>query len=292
MKQLLTAIIIALTAAAGMRAQEAPATYFPYPQPPDTMEMIQNRVNYFIEHFWDRCEVKKAFSSRAKMQEAFADYVQILGSADDSIAAASIDRFMHSLDKQPKDQAFIVEEAEKQLYGDSAQYWSDDLYIKFAKPFIANKKGDKNAKLRPAMLVRILESTAIGQRPPELKYVTREGEEGSTAGDVGQMVIYFFNDPDCSDCAMARVRLDADIRASQLVASGALKVVSIYPGEATDEWREGVAGYPAAWRVVAAADADEVYDLRSTPVFYVVHRGKILGKNLNINQVLTLLSRL
>lgn len=286
------AILTVVVAVALRLAAQTPETYFPYPQPPDTMTVVQDRFDYFVTHFWDHCELKKAFSNQAKMQAAMADYIQTLGLATDSVALRSVDAFMHRLDKQPKDQAFIVNEAENQLYGDSAQFYSDVLYMAFARPFVANKKADKTAKLRPAMLVRIMEATQPGQQPPALDYVTAAGEKGSTADDRGQLVILFFNDPDCDDCRLAKVRLDADMNASRLIKEGALKVVSVYPGEADDEWRAKVKDYPSTWRVVAAPTADEVYDLRMTPAFYVVHRGKILAKGLGINQVLTLLSRL
>lgn len=282
-------IIVALGGTLSARAVE---TYFPYPTPPDTMQLFQQRADYFVEHFWDRCEVKNAFSAREKMRVALEDFIQMLPSTTDSVALNAIDRFMHSLDKQPKDQAFIVNEAEAQLVSDTAQYLSDELYLAFARPLLKNKKVGKEYKARHERLVKIMENSAIGSKPAVLPYVTREGVEGSTADDFGQVVLYFFNDPDCDDCAITRARLMADPKVRGMVESGVLKVVSIFPGERDPEWVEKVAIYPDSWRVVAAPDAEDVFDLRFMPSFYLIYRNKIKGKGLNVNQVIGVLNQL
>ncbi len=276
---------------AGAQALEV-NTYFPYPTPPDTMQLFSQRADFFVTHFWDRCELKKAFSSREKMRVALEDFIQMLPNATDTVALDAVNRLMTALNKQPDDQAFFANEAEAQLYSDTAQYLSDKLYVAFAKPFIANKKAKKELKLRHERLVKILDGTRNGIKPPALDYETREGEKGSTANDFGQLVIYFFNDPDCGDCAITRARLMADIKVRQLLESGALKIVSIYPDAASDEWRDKVKDYPESWRVVAAEDANDIYDLRMLPTFYIIYRGKIWGKGLNIDQVIGVVNRL
>ena len=285
--------IVAMTAAVfPTRAEETIATYFPYPTPPDTMQLFQQRADYFVAHFWDRCNVKTAFSAREKMRVALEDFIQMLPNTTDTVALGAIDRFMHSLDKQPKDQVFIVEEAEAQLYSDTAQYLSDELYIAFAKPMLQNKKVGKEFKEYPQHLVTLLENSAIGAKPPVLEYTTREGEKGSTANDFGQVTLYFFNDPDCHDCAITRAKLMANIKTREMVESGALKIVSIYPGEYSVEWAEKVKTYPDTWRVVAAPEADDTYDLRYIPTFYLIYRNKIKGKGLGVNDVIAILNQL
>lgn len=295
MRQIILGImgLVAVVAAMSTMAQgQVAETYFPYPTPPDSMVLFQQRADYFTAHFWDRCDVKSAFSAREKMRVALEDFIQMLPNTTDTVALGAIDRFMHSLDKQPKDQVFIVEEAEAQLYSDTAQYLSDELYIAFARPMLENKKVGKEFKIYPGHLVRLLEGSAVGAKPPVLEYTTRDGERGSTANDFGQVTLYFFNDPDCGDCAITRARLMADIKTREMIEAGVLKVVSIYPGEYDAEWVEKVRSYPESWRVVAAADADDVYDLRFIPTFYLIYRNKIKGKGMGVTDVINVLNQL
>ena len=79
---------------------------------------------------------------------------------------------------------------------------------------------------------------------PSLPYTTREGTAGNLDNDSADVVVVFFNDPDCDDCNLAKLRLDADISTTQLISEGKLKVVSISLTEPTQEWKEAVASYP------------------------------------------------
>lgn len=287
MKRFFLIFFLLLSVAGVSKAQD---TYFPYPQPPDTIQSIENRTAYFIQHFWDRCNFKNAFSSKARLGDAFKDYIQIIGTSTDSIVFPAVDNFMHSLDKLPEQQAFFVEQAEKELYSDSAQFFNDKLYIAFANPMLQNKKVKKEFKLRPQRLVDILSGSAVGARVPLLEYTDRDGKKGSTKDDIAQLVVYFFNDPDCDDCLMTRMQLYTDIKASQMIRDGVLKVVSIYPGEYSEEWAAKVKSYPEEWRVVAAPDAEDVYDLRMLPTFYIMNGNKIRIKGANIQQVLNVIN--
>ncbi|WP_370463796.1 TlpA family protein disulfide reductase, partial [uncultured Duncaniella sp.] len=101
-------------------------------------------------------------------------------------------------------------------------------------------------------------------------------------------VLVFFNDPDCTDCNMARIRLDADVSMTELISEGKVKVVAISLAEPDDEWRRHADSFPASWEVGAAPDADLTIDLRSgTPDFYIIDgKHNIRYKHLNITQVL------
>ena len=122
---------------------------------------------------------------------------------------------------------------------------------------------------------------------PALPYVTREGARHDLKDQAAEFVIIFFNDPDCDECAMIKLRLDADVKATALQEAGRLKIVSISPLEAEDEWRSKVSGYPSAWEVGATPEADNVYDLRQTPSIYLLDRNhRILAKNLSLDVLL------
>ncbi|MDE6061940.1 MAG: hypothetical protein K2G00_04170, partial [Duncaniella sp.] len=103
-----------------------------------------------------------------------------------------------------------------------------------------------------------------------------------------QALVVSCNDPDCSDCNLARIRLDADISMTELINEGKAKVVSISLSEPTPEWKEAVASYPSTWTVAANPDADMTIDLRmGTPEFYIIDQNhNIRFKHLNIDQLL------
>ncbi|MDE5673391.1 MAG: DUF5106 domain-containing protein [Duncaniella sp.] len=284
LKRLLFGLLLLLGISAGAKAD----TYFPYPIIPDSIGMFQKRCDYLARHFWDFCDLKKAFSAKAKMAQEFNVYISILKNANPDSAIASVVRFNKKLEKQPADQLFMAECAENLLYGDTAEMWIDELYLPFAHAVASNKRIDKATKARFAHQEKILKNSLARFPAPSLPYTTREGTAGNLDNDSADVVVVFFNDPDCDDCNLAKLRLDADISTTQLIAEGKLKVVSISLSEPTQEWKEAVASYPSTWRVGANPDADMTIDLRAgTPEFYILDRNhNIRFKHLSIDQVL------
>lgn len=263
-------------------------TYFPYPLIPDSINVFHKRCDYLARHFWDFCDLKKAFSSKSKMEQEFKVYISILKNASQDSALASVERFNKKLEKQPKDLLFIAECAENILYGDTAEVWIDELYLPFANAVATNKRIDKASKARFAHQEKLLRNSLLRSPAPSLPYTTREGLAGNLDNDSAEVVVIYFNDPDCSDCNLARIRLDADISMTQLISESKVKIVSISLTEPTAEWKESVASYPSTWVVAANPEADMTIDLRmGTPEFYILdRRHAIRFKHLTIDQVL------
>lgn len=263
-------------------------TYFPYPIVPDSVATFQGRCNYLADHFWDFCEMSKAFSAKQKMADELKVYISVVANAEPDVAVRGVNALMKKLEKQPKDQVFMASVAEGQLYGDTAEMWIDELYLPFAEAVASNKRVSKAEKARFVQQAEVLRNSMIGSSAPSLPYTTREGVAGNLQNDSAEVVILFFNDPDCSSCNMARIRLDADISMNELIQEGTAKVVAITLAEPDEEWRNAVEGYPANWVVAAAPDADLTLDLRAgTPDFYILGRHNIIRyKHLDINQVI------
>ena len=100
-------------------------------------------------------------------------------------------------------------------------------------------------------------------------------------------MLLFINDPDCDECEMARIRLAADPNLNDLIDLNAIKVLSIYPGEITDEWKAKTSTYNKKWIVGAVPDIDELYDMRRPPViFYLNGKHEILSKTFDIDNLL------
>ena len=296
LKRLIFGLLLTMSVCTGAKAQSAIANepYFPYPLVPDSIQAFQSRCDYLARHFWDFCELSKAFSARQKMANEFSVYLSILKNASVDSALASVERLAKKLEKQPNDLLFLARQAEAKLYSDTAEAWVDGLYLPFAEAVVKHKKIDKASKSRFALQEPILKNTMMGGPAGPLPYTTREGATRNLSTDSAEVLVVFFNDPDCSDCDMARIRLDADISTTELINEGKVKIVAISLTEPNEEWKKSVANYPASWTVGANPDADLIYDLRSgTPNFYIIDRKhNVRFKHLQIDQMLDVMRQL
>ena len=181
----------------------------------------------------------------------------------------------------------IAEIAEGYLYSDTAEYRSEEVYLPFAKMAAGHKKISKADRARFAHQVKQMETSGLGATVPDLEIIRPDGSKGTLAEANSGSVLLFFNEPDCMDCTMARLRLSTDINARELIANGGLTIVSIYPGDPDDTWREAVASYPTDWLVCAMPDADLYFDLRDTPeLIFLNKKHKVLAKGYPVDHYL------
>lgn len=265
----------------------ADETLFPYPVAPEDLETMTERTNYVIEHFWDRCNMKSAFSTKLKLQKAFNDYVDIMPYADAETVHKSIEKLISSVKKEPKNLLTLAEFAESKLYSDSAEMISDEVYLPFAQAVADCKKIKSAEKARYAHHARVLSGSQVGMKAPDFTFTAADGSKQNFNDITGGHIILFFNDPDCDECRFTKIRLSDDYNINELIASGLLKVVSIYPGDADQQWIDSASKAPENWITGAAPDVDQSYDMRNPPVIYYLDpTHKILSKSMTIDQLI------
>lgn len=278
------ALIIALAAAAAPTARAADGDLFPYPVPPDDLQQLHQRCDYLVSHFWDRCDFKSAMSKTEKLNDTFGDWIGFIPYATADTVYAAIDRLMERVRKSGPQSLHMARLAENWTWSDSAALYSDDVYYPFARAAAGNKKISAADRARFESHARIIDNTRVGKIMHHLDFVTPDGRKMNLDSIRTQAILIFFNDHDCDDCTMARVRLSADHNANALIRAGVLTVLCIEPGDPTTEWHVAAASYPENWIVGAAPDADSWFSLRTSPSFYLIDsRHKVLAKDFPVD---------
>lgn len=286
MKRFFISIIIAAGICIGATAQ-TDGKLFPYPVVPDDLERLDERCDYLVSHFWDRCNFKQAFSSLNKLNDAFGDFLPPVPYATADTVHAAINRLLANVKKSPDHTLKLAQIAERWLYADSAEFSSEEIYLPFAKAVATNKKINGAERARFEQQVRLIESSGLGFNVPDLTFTTVDGSKLSIGQLTAPNILIFINDPDCDDCALARVRISADINANRMIENGILQIVSLYPEEPDDNWRQAAASYPSNWIVGAMADADLYFSMHSSPqFFYLDGNHKVVAKDFPIENLL------
>ncbi len=293
MKKIITNTIFFLSAILSLNAQEE-ETLFQYPHIPDILTNLDERSNYLVSHFWDRCNLKSAFYSKDRFKQAFNDYIAVAPYAHKDTMNLSIEKLIKTVKKNPENMLILGEIAQESLYGDSAQFWSDELYLPFAKAVVETKKIPKERKARFAYHVEVLEQSQVGMTAYPLTFIDEQGNKQNLKDlSSATFILLFINETDCDDCIMARARMATNIKIQQLITEGKLLIVSINPTEADDEWRENTSKYPSSWIKGASPDVDSHFDMRMTPSIYLLdQKHTILAKNIDINTLIATVSRL
>ncbi len=291
MKRLLFGIAVMMGATLGLKA--ADGDFFPYPKPPEELTTLSERCDYLVGRFWAGMDFKGGLSKIDKFKSTFADWISFMPYAHADTVHAAIDRVLYRVRKSGPQTLALARMAEEYTYSDTAEIFSEEIYYPFAKAAAGHKKISDADRARFRSHVQIIDNTRTGGFVKHLDFVTTQNEK-KTIDDVRtQMVILFFNDHDCDDCALARVRLSADINATALIRAGLLTVLSIEPGEASTEWLAAAATYPSDWISGASEDADAYFPLRTSPSIYLLDsRHKIIAKEISIDGLLAALAAL
>lgn len=266
---------------------------FPYPVPPEGVDNLYDRCDWIITRFWNQCDFKSAFSRQEALNATFGDWVGFMPYAHADTVHAAIDRLLERVRKQPKQLLGFARMAESWTYCDTAAIFSEEIYYPFAAAVAANNKVSKADRARFEQHVRIIDNARIGQPVNHLEWVDRAGQPASISSVRTQMIVVMFNDSDCDECALARVRLSADINAQALIRAGVLSIVCLEPTEATEEWLTAAQSLPQDWIVGASADADEWFALRQSPEIYLLDsRHKVLAKGITVDGLMAALYQL
>lgn len=254
---------------------------FEYPSAPDEIEGLTAKSNYLMDHFWDSFDFKsKKAVDQIALNDAFKVYAVPMRWADKEKVFASVDNLIAKVSKNPTLLYQLTKSAEENLYGDRAQLWIDEVYLRFLNALTKNKKLPESRKARYKLHQKLLSNTLEGSVPPPFSFETPTGNKETFMP--GLLTVIEFGDPSCSECRMAKLKMDTDVTFSSLVEKGKINVLFVIP-DPMEGWQTEMTGYPSQWHIGASDTVSDIYDIRLTPTFYVIGSdGKIITKNVTV----------
>lgn len=282
MKRLLFSFFVAVLAVLGMAGQEPASTLFAYPQAPDTCTSLESRCNYLVQHFWDAYDIRRPIAEPQKFETAMRDYVTFFKYANRTIVFASIRDFMFKARSNANNLLKVGEVAERVLYSPDAEYWSDEVYVEFARSLAETSTLKKNVRNYYRQQIERIEHNQPGAPMVDLELVDADGRKTRLSQLAGEGYLLVFTD-DSSDSSIARLRLSTDVGINSMIESGGLTVVQIYVGKPADRW---AASMPEKWMNTYCENARRDIDLRMLPCCYLIDKDRIiLNKNIDIDQI-------
>lgn len=278
-------LVISISASAQVNGAVS-QQFFQLPIIPDSIVSFQNRCDFMVTHYWDFCDLKKAFSSRDKMADAFKMYISFMPYASADVVFKSVDKFLGGISKKPDDMLFIARLAENNIYADTAEFQSEQLYTHFIDGILKSKKLDKSSREYYEKQASVLHNSQEGMMAPAFDITDSQGAKTKFVTDTAQFAtLLMFMVPGDSNAELAKTRLNANIKTSQLVKSGMLKIYCIATKNNGERFTS-----PEGWTSGFAPGIEGIYDVRKSPMFYIINsEGKILKKGNELEPVLNVM---
>lgn len=278
----LLALTISVSVMTATAQEGAPDTPFAYPVAPDTCTTLESRCNYICQHFWDNYDISKPIPNDNDFVRAFRDYVEFFRFANRNVVIASIGNFMNNARSNTPNLLKVGQAAELSLFYPTAVYYSDEVYVEFAKALANNTALKKDVRSYYADQLARINSCQEQKQLPDIEMVMDGGSKVKLSSLCDTTVVMFFYD-DRVDSSIGRTRLNADANLNALISDGSVKVVSVYLGK----YKSGFAdGMPEQWINTCSEQALNTYDFRALPCCYIVGEDMLLlTKNISVDEL-------
>lgn len=261
---------------------------FEYPVAPEEINTLAGKSEWLMQHFWDNMDFKKKEAlNQAAVNDAMKVYTMPMQWASKTEVDKSVDKMLAQLQKNPTLLLQFTKGAEEALYGNRANIWIDEVYIKFLEAFIKNKKISAPRKLRYERQLNQLRNTRTGETAPSFSFKTPTGNPGEYH-PIGVFTIIEFGDPNCDDCRHAKLKMETNVQFSSLVDRGLVNILFIVP-DPEEGWETSMTGFPTNWVIGGSEKITDRIDIRTEPSFFVIGKdGKLLAKNVSVDKAMGL----
>ena len=291
---LLLAIVLMLSLFSCGRKASAPPRpslrAFPRVEVPSMYESESDRMNYFVQRYWDRfTDTSEVFFcdsttvngvSLDGLEEAMGMYVTLL---ERLLAFEKKDSSSNVLEE-------ILSLTEKYLYDPQSPVRDEDKF-----EVVASRFSEGNP--RYSFIARMSSLNRVGTPATDFEFTDTKGRLRTLYSIKADYTLLIFGNPDCTACKNLTVAMSGDPRINSLISSGRLKVVDIYIDREVDLWKSKVDEYPSEW--INGYDhnfrirEDLIYHVRAIPSMYLLDKSKIvLMKDAPENKLLQYLSSL
>lgn len=248
------------------------------PVPPESILRLDERCNYIVDNFWKHLNFKSAFSSLDKMDATLGQFIAVTPYATADTVFAAVDFLIKGVEKaDAKNLLQLARMAEKWCGSDTAEYASEELMLPFANA-VVNSKKIKNGpdKQHYALMAKRISNSRTGVVPADFAFTVPDGTQAHFSEVKQPAVLLFFYDPDNFESRLARTRLGSDYVIKTLAQHDLLKVVAIYPGEASQAWLDDIASMPDNWVIGAAPGIENDFRILSYPQLYYLDENRVI----------------
>lgn len=286
----LLALCGGVSLAQGQLAERLPGTLFAYPQAPDTCATLESRCNYIITHFWDNFDISKPITDDVAFETTFRDFVGFFTYAHRNVVMVKVRDLVNKAQSNTTNLQKLGEVAERALYGPTAEYWSDEVYVAFAKPLASSKKLPKEVREHYAQQLAAMNAVQTGV-VLDFEYIGTDGAKHRVSElPEGTTLIVLFLD-DSTDSTIGRLRLSTDVVLNSLVDEDKAAFLCICLNKYSADWATTAAGYASNWVLGCGENLSSQLDLRVLPCCYLLDgEHKVLTKALSVDALISSLN--
>ena len=272
--------------------QEQKKRAFRLPQVPAMLQTPELRAKYVAEHYWDHFDFRDTAYIHLPdiTEQAAVNYMDLLRLVSPEVAKNSLKGVIEKALAEPLMMDYMWKTFFRYWHEPNSPLKNEDMFILFCQG-VEQTPAVKLAMREKASYLRTMaEKNRVGQPATDFVYTLASGKQGKMYGLKAEYTLMFFYDPDCHTCSDIKQAMKQAAWLKEKVTAGQVKVLTIYPDEDVNLWRNRLGEMDTAW--VNGYDKGQVltleqrYDLTSIPSFYLLDKDKkVVLKDVNWSNV-------
>lgn len=227
-----------------------------------------------LETLWDGYDFADSTkANRDTGEQLFSDFIYLLQYADSATASNAVSSFYIKVSAHELSRSWCHATVDHYLANPDSPYRNDAVYVHFLSAFIS-RCSDEALLDRARYMLDMVSRNRPGSVAADFGFVDRNGRAGRLHLLDSEFILLVFNDPGCDKCQQVMPSLLAD----PLFRSEKLLVLSVYPYDDAELWRNSTTAMPANWIDVHDAGSEildgRLYYLPAMPSFYLLDKEK------------------
>lgn len=265
---------------------------FSLPALPSVITTDEQKYEFLAENYWTNFNFKDTTQIHQNpiAEQLFHDYLGLLAQVPIDTAKKGMEKMIQLSEVNTNMYNHFLSLSEKVLYDPNSALRNEELYCVILENLLASKNIDKAHKIRPRHRYELAQKNRIGTKAFDFKYTLKSGKQGTLRAIKAEYTLIYFNNPGCGDCKRVKQQLTSSSILTNLLQSGKVKLLSIYPDEDLNEWHKDYSSAPTIW--INAYDKGtvvknkELYDLKAIPTMYLLDKDKrVLLKDARFEEI-------
>ena len=206
-------------------------------------------------------------------------------------AAQAADNLLAKAQVNASTYHFFYDWLAKTFGSQGTPFYNEPIYLAMLNNALKYNSLDKDHRVKCETEYKLHTLNMEGTTINNFKVQWADGTRGTLHDVEAEYLLVYFQNPECPECTMIRGFLAENEELNQAIASGRLKVVTIYFEDDADLWKryianEAKAEYLHGWDYSGEIDKYTLFDLRAIPYMFLVDKDKkIIKKDLLYNEV-------
>jgi len=273
--------------------QERKERGFQFPEIPVMLNTPEQRTAYLVQHYWDHFDFRDTAYIHLPdiTEQAAVNYMDLLQRVLQEEALAALTNLAGKASVEPKMMGYFWQVFFRYWREPNSPLKNEEMFILLCKGVEQTPQVEEYLREKATYLRTMAEKNRPGMVAEDFVYTLKSGKQGRLHGLKAEYTLLFFYDPDCHTCADIKRAMRQSERLQELVGSGRMKVLTVYPDEDVELWKERLPEMSDTW--INGYDKGQVltleqhYDLSSIPSFYLLDKGKqVLLKDADWGQIL------